>query len=196
MIFQALSFLTNELNAYLKSEFQTPQSKATLSAHVNSGGSSVADLDNQISVTLINLEPESTVRNLLPDRSGPGPYQYANPALKLNLRVLFAANFGDYSESLKFLGSTLAFFQGHALFTPQNAPLLDPAFDRLTVELETTSYQDWSYLWGMLGAKHMPGVIYKIKMITIQDGVVLSSTPAVTSVGVTSGVQPTPVPAR
>ena len=105
--------------------------------------------------------------------------------------------FTDYSESLKFLGSPLAFFQDHALFTPQNALLLDPAFDRLTVELETTSYQDWSCLWGMLGAKHMPGVIYKIKVMATQDGVVLGSTLAVTSGGgETSHTLPTPVPTR
>ncbi|MBC8082581.1 MAG: DUF4255 domain-containing protein, partial [Hymenobacter sp.] len=126
-----------------------------------------------------------TARNLLPDRGGSGAYQYANPALTLNLRVLFAANFGDYAESLKLLGSTLAFFQGRALFTPQNAPLLDPAFDRLTVELETTSYQDWGHLWAMLGAKHRPGVIYKVKTIPIQDGL-----------GVTGKEPPAPVLTR
>lgn len=192
MILQALSFLTNELNTYLKSAYQLQQSKATLAAHVNASGAAAEDMQNQMSVTLINLEPESTVRNLLPDRSGSGVHQQLNPALKLNLRVLFAANFSDYTEALKFLGSTLTFFQGHSVFTPLGYPLLDNAFDRLTVELETTSYQDWSYLWGMLGAKHMPGVIYKIKMITIQDGVVLSTSPAITTVDIASIMRPVP----
>ncbi len=196
MLLQALSFLTNELDTYLKSEYQLLQSKVTLAAHVNESGASAEDIQNQVSVTLINLEPESTVRNLLPDRSGSGVHQQFNPALKLNLRVLFAANFNDYPEALKFLGSTLTFFQGHSVFTPNTYPLLDSAFDRLTVELETTSYQDWSYLWGMLGAKHMPGVIYKIKMITIQDGVVLNTSPAITTVDVTGIVRPVPATAR
>ena len=192
MIFQALSFLTNELNTYLKAEFQTPQAKAVLSAHVSTTGAAGADLDNQMSVTLINVASESTVRNLLPSRSGSGTHQQLSPALKLNMRVLLAANFSEYSESLKFLGSTLAFFQGRpSMLTPPGTPLA-AVVDRLTVELEDTSYQDWSYLWGMLGAKHMPGVVYRVKMITIQDGRVLSSTPAITSVDATTTVRPVP----
>ena len=192
MIFQVLSFLTEELNTYLKAEFQTPQAKAILAAHVGVAGANAADFDNQMSLTLINIASEPTVRNLLPSRSGAGPHQQLGPALKLNLRVLLAANFSEYSESLKFLGSTLAFFQGHPAFTIPPASSLAAVVDRLTVEMEDTSYQDWSYLWGMLGAKHMPGVVYRVKMITIQDDVVLGTTPAISSVDATTTVRPVP----
>jgi len=172
MIASALSFITDELNAYFNATFQPLEPKAILSAHVNSDGTPATDITNKVSVTLINLEPESTVRNMTPTRGGGVGDFVLNPALKLNLRVLFAANFSEYTESLKFLGSTLAFFQGHSVFTAQNSPLLDKNFDRLVVELETTSYQEWSFLWGMLGTKYMPGVVYKIKMVTIQSAVV------------------------
>jgi hypothetical protein len=85
MILQALTLLTQELNAYLKASFQTPQTRAMLAAHTSPAG---ADLDNQMSVTLINVGSEPTVRNQQPSRSGSGPYQQQVPALKLNLRVL------------------------------------------------------------------------------------------------------------
>lgn len=142
MILQALAFLTQELNTYLKGAFNTPQTRAVLAAHVGPAGESSAELDNQMSLTLINIGTEPTLRNQQPSRSGSGPHQQQNPALKLKLRVLVAANFGDYSEALKFLGSTLAFFQScPSLATTPGTPL-DAAIDRLTVELEDTSYQD------------------------------------------------------
>jgi hypothetical protein len=181
MIFPVLSFLTEELNTHLQAEFQTPQAKAVLAAHVGAAGATAADFDNQMSLMLINVASEPTVRNLQP-----------SPALKLNLRVLLVANFSEYNESLKFLGSSLAFFQGRPAFTIPPASSLAAAVDRLTVELEDTSYQDWSYLWGMLGAKHMPGVVYRVKIITMQDGVVLGTTPAIGSVDATTTVHPVP----
>jgi len=192
MILQALTLLTQELNAYLKASFQTPQTRAVLAAHTSPAG---ADLDNQMSVTLINVGSEPTVRNQQPSRSGSGPYQQQAPALKLNLRVLIAANFSDYSEALKFLGATLAFFQGHpSLATTPGTPL-GAAVDRLTVELEDTSFQDWSYLWGMLGAKQMPGVVYRVKLLTIQadKGLLV---PAITRVDTTTAVRPAPAATR
>lgn len=181
MILSALSFITTELNDYLTSAYQTTETKAVLSALVQPNGTAVADIADKMSVILINLEPESTVRNLQPERGGEQLRQ--NPAVKLNLRVLFAANFNNYEEALKFLGSTLAFFQGHGVFTPQNAPRLGKQFDRLVVELESTNYQEWSYLWGMAGTKAMPAVVYKVKMVAIQDGAAQGRQPTVGGVG-------------
>lgn len=184
MIYSALSFLTAELNDYFNRCFQLTEEKAILSAHVSSDGSPMTDILNKVSVTLVNLEQETTVRNLPPDRSGSGEQSRINPAIKLNLRVLFAANFSDYAESLKFLDSTLSFFQGHGVFTPQNSPRLDTSIDRLTVDLESTSYNEWSYLWGMLGLKYLPGVVYRVRMVTIQDQIIQTITPTVKGLGI------------
>lgn len=184
MIYNALSFLTSELNDYFNRSFQLTDEKAILSAHVSSDGSPVTDTLNKVSITLVNLEQETTTRNLLPDRSSSGEHLRINPSIKLNLRVLIAANFTDYSESLKFLDSTLAFFQGHSLFTPQNSPRLDANIERLTVDLEPTSYNEWSYLWGMLGLKYLPGVVYRVRMVTVQDQIIQGNTPTVRGLGI------------
>lgn len=174
--------MVGELNDYLNTVVPGTEPRAVLSSQANSEGAR-PDTD-KVSVTLINLEPESTVRNLLPDRQSGGEFARVNPALKLNLNVLFAANFKEYDEALKFLSSTLAFFQGHSVFTSQTSPRLHRSIDRLVVELQASTYQDWSHLWGMLGSKHMPGVVYKVKMISIQDGISLGNTPAVSGLGV------------
>lgn len=183
MLTTALSFITQELNDYFNRTFQPLEPKAVLSAHVSLDGTPVADIVNKVSITLINLEPEATIRNATAARRSPDSSLQLHPTINLNLHVLFAANFGEYTEALKFLGGTLNFFQSHSLFTPQNSPRLDAGLDRLAVELETMSYQEWSHLWGVLGTKYMPSVVYKIRMVPIQGGAVLGSTSPLTSVG-------------
>ncbi|MBF9222664.1 DUF4255 domain-containing protein [Hymenobacter ruricola] len=187
MLDKALLFLATELNDYFGRSFQLLEDRAVLSAHLNPDGTPATAIANKVSVTLVNLAPESTVRNLQAERSGNGELRL-NPAIKLNLWVLFAANFGDYDEALKFLSSTLAFFQGRPVFTPQNSPRLDRSFDRLVVELETLTYHELSNLWGVLGSKYTPSALYKVKLVTIQDGAVQDRTPALTGLG----VNPTP----
>lgn len=184
LVYHSLYCLANELDTYLKTAFNLPPSDTivVLSGHVSVDGSPITSIINKVSVTLVNLTPEATLRNLQPNLSGGAPR--LNPALRLNLEVLFAANFVAYEESLKFISSTLTFFQGHAVFNAQNSPTLPLGINQLVVELEATSYQQWSYLWGMLGTKAMPGVIYKVRMLAIQSGVVQASSPEVTGASV------------
>ena len=184
MVLSALSFLTTELNEYLTTALQLLEPKALLLAPVNLDGSPATDLLDKVIVTLLNLEPEVTVRNLTPGQAHMGELR-PNSALKLNLRVLFAAHFSDYAESLKFLELILAFFQEHNLFTSHSAPQLAKGID-LVVELESTTYQEWGFLWGMMGTKAMPGAIYKVRMMTTQNNVVPGTARIVTELGVTS----------
>ncbi len=187
MLDKALLFLTTELNDYFGRTFQLLEDRAVLSAHVSPDGTPVTGIVNKMSVSLVNLATESTVRNLQTERVGNGELRL-NPAIKLNLWVLFAANFTEYTEALKFLSSTLAFFQGRPVFTPQNSPRLDRGFDRLVVELESLTYHELSNLWGVLGSKYVPSAVYKVKLVTIQDGAVRDRTPAVSGLG----LNPTP----
>jgi hypothetical protein len=184
MLTNALSFITQELNDYFNRTFQPLEPKAVLSAHVTADGTPAADIVNKVSVTLINLEPEATVRNVPTAYRGADTRLQINPTINLNLHVLFAANFSEYTEALKFLEGTLAFFQSQTIFTPQNSPRLDKVFDRLAVELEAMSYQEWSHIWGILGTRYMPSVVYKIRMVPIQSGAVQSSIAPLSSVGI------------
>ena len=178
MIDLALTFLRDELSNHLNSLYKLPD-KAILTSPAPQGGA--PQLDNTISITLINIEQEATVRNMAADRVQGAEFQKINPALKLNLKVLFATNFTDYAESLKFLSATLSFFQGRSVFTPQNSPRLK-YLERLLLELEPTTYQEWSFISGMLGIKHTPSAVYKVRLITIQEGSVQSRIPVVRNV--------------
>jgi len=178
MIDGALTFLVDELTDYLRASYSTTEAKAVLSAHSSLDASPAAEILNKVIVTLVKLEPESTLRKVSADgMSTVSEFLRSNPAIKLNLLVLFAANFTDYTESLDFMTAVLTFFQGRNVFTPQNSPRLAPTFERLVLELVSTSCQDWRFLWGMLGAHHTLGAVYRLRMITAQE-----STPAIQAV--------------
>ncbi|MCC2545357.1 DUF4255 domain-containing protein [Hymenobacter sp. BT175] len=186
MIQQALQALVDELNAHFRVVFDLNESqgRAMLSAFVGPDGTVLTDTLNKLCVTLINIEPESTVRNAPAGRTTTeGEFGRLNPALRLNLKVLLAANFSDYTEALKFLSGTLALFQRKNLLTAQNTPTLDRRVDRLILEMESTTAQEWSFLWGMLGSKYVPSVVYKVRLLTIQEGGVTQSLPVIGSLG-------------
>jgi hypothetical protein len=44
--------------------------------------------------------------------------------------------------------------------------------DKLVFELLKTDYQSTNYLWNSLGAKYVPSMIYKVRMLTIEENVV------------------------
>lgn len=190
MLYKALSFLTSELNDYFSRTYQLTEDRAVLSGHVSPDGTPVTDIVNKVSVSLVNLAPEATVRNLPPERAGKGELRLG-PAIKLNLWVLFAASFSEYDEALKFLDSTLLFFQSRPVFTAQNSPRLDRDFDRLVLELETMTYHELSNLWGIVGSKYVPSVVYKVRLVTIQSGAVVERASSVSGLG----VNPTPLAA-
>ncbi|WP_170170341.1 DUF4255 domain-containing protein [Hymenobacter perfusus] len=176
MIQQALQALTDELNAYLKQVFDLTdnQARALLTPYTGPDGNPLPDALNRLCLTLVNLEQETTLRNGAANRTTAGTngpeYARANPAIRLNLRVLLAANFSDYAEALKFLGAGITFFQRKNVLTPQNTPTLDRRLEKVLVELETVTTHEWSQLWGMLGSKYLPGVLYKVRMLTLQEG--------------------------
>jgi hypothetical protein len=41
--------------------------------------------------------------------------------------------------------------------------------DKLVFELLKTDYQSTNYLWNSLGAKYVPSMIYKVRMLTIDE---------------------------
>ncbi|WP_167852205.1 DUF4255 domain-containing protein [Hymenobacter elongatus] len=190
MIQYALQALTDELNAYLKQAFDLTdgQSKALLTAYTGPDGSPLPDTLNKLCLTLVNLEQETTLRNGAPGRATAGDtggveHTRANPAIRLNLRVLLAANFSDYAEALKFLSAAIAFFQRKNVLTAQNTPTLDRRLDKILLELETVGSQEWSYLWGMLGSKYLPGVVYKVRMLTLQESPGGQALPGIGAIG-------------
>lgn len=125
-----------------------------------------------VGMALINIEEERVNRAQTPAviRGENGVVGYANPEIRLQLHLLFVANFKDHSDSIKNISAVISFFQSNNVFTPEKHPELDKKIDKIIFELGSYGFEQLSYVWGILGTNYRPSVLYKMRMVTIQEG--------------------------
>lgn len=180
MIYKALIFLEKELHDYFETNYERD---VAMTYVVSQDGNTDPQNDNSVLLTLISIEEEKALKSQSPYVKGVnGSSIKVNPEIKLNLQILFTANFKDYKEAIKSLSGVLRFFQGRNVFDHQNSPALDPGIDKLILELITPSFEQLNHMWGYLGAKYMPSVMYKVRMLTIQESKALESVEGVAGI--------------
>lgn len=199
MIHTCLSFLTNELNEYLKLRTGSPTVERVFLTSVATEGNGVVIPNKSVGVSLINIEEDrvykdqkSTIIN------NHGNVERLNPEIKLNLYVLISANFqnnveedttDDYVEGLKQLSWIISFFQAKNVFTPENSPKLvdfDPNLTKLVVELYSYSFEQLYNFWSVVGAKYLPSVLYKIRILTFQEREFFDTNIPIEKIGINS----------
>ncbi|MBC6996649.1 DUF4255 domain-containing protein [Neolewinella lacunae] len=186
MIQQVLTSIVGDLNGYLRRTVADAEDKAVLGALAEADGSPAATGDNRMVCTLVNIEQERVNLNQLPDRSAK-----TNAPVCLNLYLLFSARFpNNYAEALKFLALTIGFFQGKQVFTPQNTPGLPAGAEKVTMEIYNLDLHAQSQLWGALGAKLVPAVVMKMRMLTITRNLLLEEISEIRAVESNSQVDP------
>ncbi|MEG4114119.1 MULTISPECIES: DUF4255 domain-containing protein [unclassified Microcoleus] len=168
MLDTALKFLKDELNTYLLTQAGSDSIKVEMSKLVDEAGKYAFELDT-IAASIINIEEERIFKSQLPERIYTnGQHIVLEPELKLNLHVLFAANFKVYDQALKYISYVLTYFQSHPSFTSVEYPGLDPSIEKLTTELQSLSYEQLNQVWAFIGGKQLPSVIYKVRMVSLQ----------------------------
>jgi hypothetical protein len=169
MLDVALDFLVRNVNAWLALRTGEDFGKLEASRIVDDGGKWTITT-NCIGVALINIEEERILRSQLPETTlVNGRHVILQPELKLNLHLLFAANFTKYDEALKYIALVLTYFQSHVSFTQAVYPGLDPRIERLNVELQSLTYDQLNQVWAFVGSKQLPSMIYKVRMVALQD---------------------------
>lgn len=125
-----------------------------------------------VGMSLINIEEERVNRAQQPEiiRGENGALGYANPEIRLQLHLLFVANFKDHDDSIKNISSVISFFQSNNVFSPKKHPELDENIKKIIFELGSYGFEQLSYIWGVLGTNYRPSVIYKMRLVTIQEG--------------------------
>ena len=174
MIDSAIAHVGAQLNQALRRSLDINEDVVEVSHLLEQDGSVVANLNNKLVLFLVNIERDGSVSSH-PGRAGlPGGGLLAQgyPTVHLNLFLMVAAHFPgqNYREALKFISGALLFFQGNPVFNHQNSPDLDRRIQRLTMEIENLGLQELSHLWGVLGGKYLPSVLYKMRMISVDSG--------------------------
>lgn len=186
MIDKALIFITGFLNRNLKMTYGLTDDIVVSGSLINLDGSVTDNIENKVVLSIINLEHEKTVKHgggYIPDNQG--RFSKVNPPVYLNLFLLISANYNsqNYLEAVKMLSSVIGFFQATTVFTSASHPDLDASIDRLTFEIYNIPIQELSHVWSGIGAKYVPSMIYKVRMVGIQKGQVQREVSAVSGLG-------------
>lgn len=183
MIYEALSCLAEEINEFFRIRLKISEEKVTLSAIVNQDGTIAIQGENKVLITLINIEKE-TIGKSNSGIGGSAVLINKSSALTINLYVMFSAYFtnGNYPEALRFISFIIAFFQQNSVFTRVNTPRMDKEIEKLVFEMASISPEQLNNIWGSLGAKYMPSVIYKVRMLTYDSNIVREYRPLVSGV--------------
>lgn len=168
MIDQALNCIVEELNRYLKRRLQSTKNLVLMGPLLDTEGKIPIGNQNKLVVSLIKLEPDTT-HNTDFRRTG-GSQIIAKSPYYFQLDVLISSLFSDYKEGLRCLSESSSFLQYKPVFTAENTPSLEPEIEKLSLEPLSLSYQDMHNLWGALGVKHLPAVVFKIRGISLPDG--------------------------
>jgi len=178
MIYEALSCLTDEINEYFRNKLRISEDKVVLSGLISQDGTVAIQGENKVAITLVNVEKENS------GGASGSSFVSKSGATHVNLYVLFSAYFssGNYPEALRFLSFIIAYFQYKNVFTPSNTPRLDKGIDKLVFEMASITPEQLNNVWGSLGAKYMPSVIYKMRMLTFDESIIKEYRPAVSGI--------------
>ena len=176
MIQEALSCLVDEINGYFKSRLKINEDKVVLSGIMNADGTTAMRGENKVLVTLVNIEKDTVSQN--------GAVQHTSSPLNINLYILFSASFAaaNYPEALRFLSFVMGYLQQKNVFNRANTPQLDGAIEKLVFEMESLTLERMSSVWTALGAKYMPSVMYRMRMLTIDGSIIREFRPEVSGI--------------
>jgi len=166
MIFQAMSCIERALN-------NDPPHINALKGNIGDiVAANKAGIEADIIISLINIEENRISRDPRNYIKSGTDILLKNPAVYLNLTLLFSAIKTDgnaYEGALQNLQAVILFFQGKSVFDHNNTADLDPRIEKLIFEMVSVNTEQLNNFWAILGGRYQPSVIYKMRMITIDS---------------------------
>ncbi len=185
MISHALTIIMNELNKHLVDKYGSVDQQIRLGnpaegfpSTANNGSSE----RNMLCLSVVNIEEEKTLKNLPNHVNDNTTLRVVNnnPLVYLNFLILLSATHSSYADALLVLSRAIRFFQAKKVFTQNN---VDPVsimissppnqLDRLEsfkliMDLYSPTLEEINHLWGTLGGKQYPFVLYKLRMLDLK----------------------------
>jgi hypothetical protein len=184
MISHALTIVINELDKHLTDTYGSgaisPQVRlGNLSEGIGSGASSNGVPRDILALSVVNIREEKALKNVTNQVRNAATLRvvYENPPVFLNCQILVVATHNNCANALLMLSRAIRFFQFKNVFTQDsvapasltiNAPsnLLDQleAF-KLIFDLYSPTMEEVNHLWGTLGGKQYPFVLYALRLL-------------------------------
>jgi len=184
MLAHALTIVINELDKHLHDVYSMPPvaqvGLGNIAEGIAGAGSSTAAVPREIlAVSMVNIREEKSLKNVPAYVRNDATLRvvYQNPPVFLNFHILVVATHANYTNALLMLSRAIKFFQFSNVFTQDsvapnslttNAPqnLLDQLETfKLIFELYSPTMEEVNHLWGTLGGKQYPYVLYTLRLL-------------------------------
>lgn len=185
MIKPSLQYLAKELNRELNNNAEDSMyvlenvARIDLDSNAASSGN-----QNKVMLTLVNIEEERALKNepfyirrYDPQRGE--VIEKRNPTLYINLYLLFSCT-DTYVNALDRIYQVIEYFQGKYIFTEDTANTGDQyphMIEKIILDLYSLNFEQLNHLWGMLGGKYVPSVLYRLRLLPVQRDVTSPATP-------------------
>jgi hypothetical protein len=186
MLSHALTIVANELETHLSDTYGAPAvvpqvrlgNIAEGVGHAGNPGSVPRDV---LDISMVNIREEKTLKNVpnMVRNDATLRVLYRNPPVFLNFHILIAATHSSYANALLVLSRTIRFFQFTNVFdqgsvlphsltanAPGN-PLDQLETFKLIFDIYSPTMEEVNHLWGTLGGKQYPFVLYTLRMLEL-----------------------------
>ena len=171
-----------KMNQYFNNFHKENEEWVVVSNIVKQDGSLYESSKNKVVIFLANIEHETIISTYKTNVSvNDERYAIVAPPIYINLYLLFYANYSgrNYRDGLLMVSGIISFFQQYSNFTHDNLPGLEPEIEKLTFEMVNMDMTELSYLYGLVGTKYLPSVLYKVRMIPFIGDTIKGQSPAV-----------------
>ena len=167
----ALNTVSQELTTYIRSVEPELNEDIVVLGNIamleTNGNGGDTQIEQRIVLSLVNIEEEKRLKNTPPYKKQNGDVEFVHPPVYINLYLLFSANFDNYNNALIRLSRVIEFFQGKRYFTAKNSPNMEGNLE-LHMEIHTLNFEQINDLWGSLGGKQVPFVMYKMRVLEVE----------------------------
>lgn len=197
MIAHALDIIRNEMAAnfalYPASNGGFTISIGNISA-INVSQQTEPNNQSDIIIGVVNLKEDKALKNL-PNyvrNDVTLKASYENQPVFLNLLILFSVINSNYNLALSALSRVIRFFQFNNVFTqesvaPASLATLAQAEDqldafKLILDIYSPNLEEVNHLWGTLGGKQYPFVLYTMRMLDLKFKGMVQEGPLITEI--------------
>jgi Pvc16 N-terminal domain len=133
-------------------------------------GGTNTQLNGHVVMSLVNLQEETTLKNAPYYRVENNRTVYKNPPVSLNLFILFSVLHSQYDTALRLLSRVIECFQSQTdiSFTTHPAPGNISHDVQIVPDLYSLTFEQLNHLWGSLGGKQVPFVLYRARLVAIE----------------------------
>lgn len=176
MIYDAMKLIQTSLQQYIRDIEESPTQDFVILENIAMSqelGGTGGNQNERVVMSLVNLQEEFTLKNSAYQHLENGRTVYRNPPTFLNLFILFSVLHNEqYETAIKRLSRVIEFFQWKKELLLTTTPSLNnlPQDVQIFMDLFSLTFEQQNYLWGSLGGKQVPFVLYRARLVTLEAG--------------------------